>query len=492
MSNYEAVIGLEVHVQLQTHSKIFSGSSTAFGAEPNAQASALDLAMPGTLPVMNLAAVEMAIRFGAAVEAQIAEISVFERKNYFYPDLPKGYQISQFALPIVKGGRLLAQSAAGEFEVQLTRAHLEEDAGKSVHDAFFGRSGIDLNRAGVPLLEVVSEPCMNSPEQAVAYLRALHALVKAIKICDGNMQEGSFRCDANVSIRPVGVQTLGTRAEIKNINSFRFVEKAIRYEIDRQTRVLEAGGTVVQETRLYDAARNETRSMRSKENSDDYRYFPDPDLPPLHVSAAQIAAIKQRLPELPLARRTRYVERLGLSPYEANLLALDADLSEYFEALLACLGMNSSVNSGMDSTLAKMASNWLLGELAAKLNALEIELKDQPVTPARMAALLLRIKDGTLSVKLAKLVFEALWSSGDESVDAIIARLGLRQISDASALASIVDGVIAAHPEQVTQFFNGSDKVLQFLMGQAMKASRGQGNPVELTTLLRARLVPPK
>jgi len=479
---FEAVIGLEVHVQLQTKSKIFSGSSTAFGAEPNAQASALDLAMPGTLPVMNLEAVAMAIRFGVAVDAEIAAISVFERKNYFYPDLPKGYQISQFALPIVKGGRLLAHSSEGEFEVQLTRAHLEEDAGKSVHDAFFGRSGIDLNRAGVPLLEVVSEPCMNSPEQAVAYLRALHALVKAIKICDGNMQEGSFRCDANVSIRPVGVKTLGTRAEIKNINSFRFVEKAIRYEIDRQTRVLEAGGKVVQETRLYDAARNETRSMRSKENSDDYRYFPDPDLPPLWVSPAQIAAIKQNLPELPLARRMRYVDVLGLTAYEANLLALDADLSEYFEALLAC--------PGIDSSLAKMASNWLLGELSAKLNALEIELKDQPVTPARLAELLLRIKDGTLSVKLAKVVFEALWTS-DESVDAITLRLGLRQISDAGQLASIVDAVIAANPEQVTQFFNGNDKVLQFLMGQAMKASRGQGNPVELTTLLRARLVPP-
>ncbi len=483
MSKFEAVIGLEVHVQLQTKSKIFSGSSTAFGAEPNAQASALDLAMPGTLPVMNMAAVEMAIRFGVAVGAQIAATSVFERKNYFYPDLPKGYQISQFALPIVIGGKLLAQTSSGEFEVQLTRAHLEEDAGKSVHDAFFGRSGIDLNRAGVPLLEIVSEPCMHSPEQAVAYLRALHALVKAIKICDGNMQEGSFRCDANVSIRAFGSEKLGTRAEIKNINSFRFVEKAIRYEIDRQTRVIESGAVVVQETRLYDAARNETRSMRSKENSDDYRYFPDPDLPPLQVSADQIKAISDSLPELPMARRSRYVERLGLSEYEANLLALDADFSEYFEALLSC--------PGIDASFAKVGANWLLGEMSAKLNDLEIELKDQPIESRRLAELLLRIKDGTLSTKLAKQVFDELWNSA-ESVDAIIARSGLRQISDAGALASIVDSVIAANPEQVKQFFNGNDKVLQFLMGQAMKASRGQGNPVELTTLLRARLVPPK
>ena len=483
MSQFEAVIGLEVHVQLQTKSKIFSGSSTTFGAEPNAQASALDLAMPGTLPVMNFAAVEMAIRFGVAVGAHIAETSVFERKNYFYPDLPKGYQISQFALPIVKGGRLMAQTSAGEFEVQLTRAHLEEDAGKSVHDAFFGRSGIDLNRAGVPLLEIVSEPCMHTPEQAVAYLRALHALVKAIKICDGNMQEGSFRCDANVSIRAVGSTVLGTRAEIKNINSFRFVEKAIRYEIDRQTRVLESGGKVVQETRLYDAARNETRSMRSKENADDYRYFPDPDLPPMRVSQDQIKAIADSLPELPMARRTRYVERLGLSEYEANLLALDADFSEYFEALLSC--------PGIDASFAKAGANWLLGEMSAKLNVLEIELKDQPIEAKRLAELLLRIKDSTLSTKLAKQVFEALWHA-PESVDANIERLGLRQISDAGALADIIDGVITANPEQVTQFFNGNDKVLQFLMGQAMKASRGQGNPVQLTTLLRARLVPPK
>lgn len=478
--SWEAVIGLEVHVQLQTRSKIFSGSSTAFGASPNSQACALDLAMPGTLPVVNAVAIAMAIRFGLSVGAQIAPHSVFARKNYFYPDLPKGYQISQYELPVVVGGSLNARLPNGEIkQVQLTRAHLEEDAGKSVHEAFHEASGIDLNRAGVPLLEVVSEPCMHSPTEAVAYLRALHALVKALKICDGNMQEGSFRCDANVSVRRVGAP-LGTRAEVKNVNSFRFVEKAIAYEIERQTRVLEAGGVVVQETRLYDSAKNETRSMRSKESADDYRYFPDPDLPPLVISDAQIAAERARMPELPEQRRERYVSGLGLNAYEADALALDSDASEYFEALLTRLPGHG-----------KLAATWLMGELAAARNLAELEWPQLPIQPERMAELLSREVDGTLSKRLAKQVFEAMWQS-HETADAVIARLGLKQINDASALGATLDQVLAQFPAQVNEFYNGNDKILQFLIGQAMKATRGQANPSELSAILRARLNPPK
>lgn len=476
---FEAVIGLEVHVQLATQSKIFSGSSTHYGAAANTQASAVDLAMPGTLPVMNLAAVEMAIRFGLATNALVAQRSVFARKNYFYPDLPKGYQISQYELPVCVGGVVQAKLADGStLDVQLTRAHLEEDAGKSVHDAYFGKSGIDLNRAGTPLLEVVSEPCMRSPQQAVAYLKALHTLVKAIKICDGNMQEGSFRCDANVSVRKVGADKLGTRAEIKNVNSFRFVEKAIAYEIERQIRVLEAGESVVQETRLYDAAKNETRSMRSKENADDYRYFPDPDLPPLVIDAQTIELIRREMPELPQARRTRYLTQLGLSDYEADQLALSAEHAEYFEAALAALQKPD----------AKLVASWMMGELAARLNSAELEFTELPVSAQRFAALLDRISDGTLNSKLAKRVLEAMWGSTD-SADACIERLGVRQVSDASALASLLDQVIAANPAQVQQYLEGNEKVWQFLIGQAMKASRGQANPAELTAMLRARLI---
>jgi aspartyl-tRNA(Asn)/glutamyl-tRNA(Gln) amidotransferase subunit B len=409
-------------------------------------------------------------------------MSVFERKNYFYPDLPKGYQISQYALPIVRGGALIVQLDEEELTVALTRAHLEEDAGKSVHDAFFARTGVDLNRAGVPLLEIVSEPCLHSPEHAVAYLRTLHTLVQAIDICDGNMQEGSFRCDANVSVHRVGTP-FGTRVEIKNINSFRFVEKAIRYEIDRQIRALEAGENIVQETRLYDAARHETRSMRSKENADDYRYFPDPDLPPLRIEQAWIESIASSMPELPRARRNRYISALGLSPYEANLLALDAAFAHFFEAIIQ--------GPALGPQHAKLAANWLLGDVSAALNQRECSLSELALQPARLAQLIARVIDGTLSHKLAKNVFDALLQA-DADVDALIDQLGLRQISDASALASIVDAVIAEHPKQVQQYFDGQDKVLQFLMGQAMKASRGQGNPVELTNLLRARLQIPK
>ncbi len=475
---FEAVIGLEVHVQLATASKIFSGSATRYGATANAQASAVDLAMPGTLPVMNAAAVEMAVRFGLAVNAQVAKMSVFARKNYFYPDLPKGYQISQFELPVVVGGSVDASMDDGRIlSVQLTRAHLEEDAGKSVHDAYFGKSGIDLNRAGTPLLEVVSEPCMACAAEAVAYLKALHTLVKAIKICDGNMAEGSFRCDANVSVRRVGATQLGTRAEIKNVNSFRFVEKAINYEIDRQIRIIESGASVVQETRLYDAAKNETRPMRSKENADDYRYFPDPDLPPLMISDAQIERIRATLPELPRARRERYVSALNLSAYEADQLALSADHAEYFEATLAALARPD----------AKLVATWMMGELAAKLNSAELELTAVPVSPARFAGLLDRISDGTLNSKLAKRVLEAMWSA-DATADQSIDQLGVRQLSDASTIAALLDDVIAANPTQVQQYLTGNEKVWQFLVGQAMKASRGQANPAELTTMLRARL----
>ncbi len=478
-ATFEAVIGLEVHVQLATKSKIFSGSATRYGAAPNAQASAVDLAMPGTLPVMNAAAVEMAVRFGLAVNAQVAQMSVFARKNYFYPDLPKGYQISQFELPVVVGGTVEATLENGRtLSVQLTRAHLEEDAGKSVHDAYFGKSGIDLNRAGTPLLEVVSEPCMTSAAEAVAYLKALHTLVKSIKICDGNMAEGSFRCDANVSVRKVGAEKLGTRAEIKNVNSFRFVEKAINYEIDRQIRIIESGGSVVQETRLYDAAKNETRPMRSKENADDYRYFPDPDLPPLMISAAMIERVRAAMPELPRARRERYVSALHLSPYEADQLALSAEHAEYFEATLAAL----------EKPDAKLVATWMMGELAAKLNAAELELDATPVSAVRFAGLLNRVSDSTLNSKLAKRVLDAMWSD-QASADALINQLGLKQMSGASAIAALLDEVIAANPTQVQQYLSGNEKVWQFLIGQAMKASRGQANPAELTAILRARLV---
>ncbi|MFO1494263.1 MAG: Asp-tRNA(Asn)/Glu-tRNA(Gln) amidotransferase subunit GatB [Lysobacterales bacterium] len=476
MAHWEAVIGLEVHVQLATKSKIFSGSPTAYGAEPNTQASAVDLGMPGTLPVMNRAAVELAIRFGLAVGATVAPRSVFARKNYFYPDLPKGYQISQFELPVVVGGGLQVRLDDGQtLYVPLTRAHLEEDAGKSVHDAFHAETGIDLNRAGTPLLEIVSEPALHSASEAVAYLKTLHTLVRWLGVSDGNMQEGSFRCDANVSVRRAG-EPLGTRAEIKNVNSFRFVEKAIDYEIERQIRLIEAGGKVVQETRLFDAHRGETRSMRGKESAHDYRYFPDPDLPPLLIDAADIERCRAAMPELPEARRLRYIRELGLTEYDASLLTGDRVLCEYFEALCAAVPAQP-----------KLCANWVLGEWLGALNAANLSPEASPVSAQRLGGLVQRIVDGSLSSKMAKQVFEALWQ-GQESADEVISRLGLKQVSDSGALAAIVDEIVAANPKQVEQYRAGNDKLLQFFVGQAMKATKGQANPAQLNELLRQRL----
>jgi aspartyl-tRNA(Asn)/glutamyl-tRNA(Gln) amidotransferase subunit B len=475
--NWEVVIGLETHAQLSTHSKIFSGASTAFGAEPNTQACAVDLGLPGVLPVPNRAAVERAIRFGLAVGAHIAPMSIFARKNYFYPDLPKGYQISQMEIPIVQGGALRIQTKAGEKVVHLTRAHLEEDAGKSLHEDFQGQSGIDLNRAGTPLLEIVTEPEMRSSEEAVAYARALHTLVRWIEICDGNMQEGSFRCDANVSVRPFGQKEFGTRCEIKNLNSFRFLERAIEYEIKRQIELIEDGGTVVQETRLYDPDRDETRSMRSKEDAHDYRYFPDPDLPPLCVSEAWIAEVAASMPELPEARKQRYIADLGLSEYDASLLTATREAGTYFEAVRAAA-------SGVD---AKLCANWVNGELSAALNREDLELADAKVNAAQLAGLLVRLADGTISGKIAKELFEILWSEGGDA-DALIESRGLRQISDTGALEGILKELIAKHPAQVEEYRGGKEKVFGFFVGQAMKATQGKANPAQLNELLKSLL----
>lgn len=476
MTEWQAVIGLEVHVQLLTSSKIFSGAPTAYGAEPNTQACAIDLGMPGTLPVLNRQAVALAIRFGLAVGARIAPRSVFARKNYFYPDLPKGYQISQYEEPVLAGGTVRARLDDGRtIDVPLIRAHLEEDAGKSVHDIFHAETAIDLNRAGTPLMEIVTAPVLSSAAEAVAFLKALHTLVRWLGVSDGNLQEGSFRCDANVSVRRAG-EPLGTRTEIKNVNSFRFVEKAIEYEIDRQIRVIESGGRVVQETRLFDAHKGETRSMRGKESAHDYRYFPDPDLPPLCLDSDWIHAEQVTLPELPEARRQRYVEALGLPEYDAGLLTADRTVSDYFEAVLARLPGQ-----------AKLCANWVLGEWLGALNASGLSPSSSPLTAERLAGLLMRILDGSLSGKMAKQVFEAMWQS-TESADAVIDRLGLQQVSDTTALAAIVDEIIAAHPKQLEQYRGGNEKLLQFFVGQAMKATQGQANPAQLNALLRQRL----
>jgi aspartyl-tRNA(Asn)/glutamyl-tRNA(Gln) amidotransferase subunit B len=477
---WEAVIGLECHVQLMTRSKMFSGASTAYGAEPNTQACAVDVALPGTLPVVNVEAVRLAVRFGLSVGARIRPVSVFARKNYFYPDLPKGYQISQYEEPIVEGGTVPVRLDDGRrIDVALTRAHLEEDAGKSVHDAFHGATGIDLNRAGTPLLEVVSEPVLHSASEAAAYMKALHQLVVWLRICDGNLQEGSFRCDANVSVRVRGESKLGTRAEIKNVNSFRFVEKAVEYEIERQIRELEAGRSIVQETRLYDETRHQTRSMRSKESAHDYRYFPDPDLPPVIVPEALREAEQRALPELPDVRRARYIDVLGLSDYDAINLTGDRGLSEYFEALLReCPGQS------------KLCANWVLGELSAALNAHALDAGASRVSPGALGGLLRRIADGTLSGKLAKDVFAVLWSDGGDA-DGIIAARGLGQISDDAALVAAIDGVIAANPEQVLQYRAGDLKIFTWLVGQAMRATRGKANPARLNALLQERLGAP-
>jgi aspartyl-tRNA(Asn)/glutamyl-tRNA(Gln) amidotransferase subunit B len=473
--DWEVVIGLETHAQLSTQSKMFSGASTAFGAAPNTQACAVDLALPGVLPVANRAAVDRAIRFGLAVGGTVHRRSIFARKNYFYPDLPKGYQISQYEQPVVTGGSLRMRVGATDKEIRLTRAHLEEDAGKSLHEDFHGMSGIDLNRAGTPLLEIVTEPDLRSAEEAVAYARALHALVRWIGICDGNMQEGSFRCDANVSVRRPGAP-LGTRCEIKNLNSFRFLERAILYEVRRQIEVLEDGGKVVQETRLYDPDRDSTRSMRSKEDAQDYRYFPDPDLLPLEVSEAWLEEVRQSMPELPAATRGRFVREFGLSEYDAAVLTSTREVADYFEALVGALPAQP-----------KLCANWVMGELSGRLNREGLEIADSPIPAQRLAGLLARVADATVSGKIAKDVFDAMWSAPG-SADEIIDARGLRQISDTGALEGLVAGVLEANPAQVAEYRAGKEKAFNFLVGQAMKASRGKANPAQLSELLKKRL----
>ena len=479
--NWEVVIGLEIHAQLNTASKIFSGASTAFGAEANAQASAVDIALPGVLPVLNRGAVERAIRFGLAIDAEVAKKSVFARKNYFYPDLPKGYQISQFELPVVVGGQVTVRVGEGEAAydktIRLTRAHLEEDAGKSLHEDFHGMSGIDLNRAGTPLLEIVSEPDMRSSAEAVAYARALHTLVRWIDICDGNMQEGSFRCDANVSVRRPG-EPLGTRREIKNLNSFRFLQQAIDYEIQWQIDTIEDGGKIQQATVLFDPDTGETRMMRSKEDAHDYRYFPDPDLLPLVISEDWIARTRAAMPELPGAMRQRFEANWGLSAYDAVTLTASRDTAAYFEAAVAAAG----------ESLAKPCANWVMGELAARLNKAERDIADSPVSPAQLAALVGRIADGTISNNAGKKVFDALWNEAGSTVDAVIEAQGLKQMSDSGELERIVDEVLAANPKSVEEFRAGKEKALNALVGQVMKASRGKANPTQVNTVLRAKL----
>jgi aspartyl-tRNA(Asn)/glutamyl-tRNA(Gln) amidotransferase subunit B len=473
-AGWEIVVGIETHAQLLTRSKVFSGASTAFGAPPNAQASAVDLALPGTLPVLNRAAVEHAIRFGLAVNGAISRRSVFARKNYFYPDLPKGYQISQYEAPIVQGGSVRIEGKA----VRLTRAHLEEDAGKSLHEAFRGMSGIDLNRAGTPLLEIVTEPELRGAQEALAYARALHALVVWIGICDGNMQEGSFRCDANVSVRRAGDGKLGTRCEIKNLNSFRFMEQAIEFEAARQIELLEAGGKVEQETRLYDPERNETRSMRSKEDAQDYRYFPDPDLLPLVVSEKMVEEIRRGMPELPDERRARFERDYALSAYDAGMLAASRAAADYYESLVN--------TSGADP---KICANWQTGELAAALNREQLEIAQSPVSAEVLGNILARIKDGTLSGKTAKKVFDVAWSLGPRaSVDEIIEKEGLRQISDAGSIEKLVDEVLAKHERQVADYRAGKEKAFNSLVGQVMKATQGKANPAQVNEVLRKKL----
>jgi len=476
MGEWEVVIGLETHAQLSTASKIFSGASTAFGAAPNTQASAVDIALPGVLPVLNRGAVERAIRFGLAVGATIAPRSVFARKNYFYPDLPKGYQISQFEIPVVQGGEILIVSPTrGEIVVRLTRAHLEEDAGKSLHEDFHGMTGIDLNRAGTPLLEIVSEPDLRSAAEAVAYAKVLHGLVRWIGICDGNMQEGSFRCDANVSVRRRGAP-LGTRCEIKNLNSFRFIERAIEFEVRRQVELIEDGGTVRQETRLYDPERNQTRAMRSKEDAQDYRYFPDPDLPPLVIDRAWMDRVAADLPELPAAMKARFETQYALPAYDATMLTQSREMAGYFEDAVGSFGGE-----------AKIVANWMLGEVSAALNRTEVDIGAAPVGPPELAGLLKRVADGTISTKIAKEVFDAMWT-GEGVADEIIAKRGLRQISDEGAIEKLVDDVLAANSAIVAEFRAGKEKAFNSLVGKAMAASKGKANPAQVNAVLKRRL----
>ncbi len=473
---WEPVIGLEVHIQLLTQSKIFSGESTRYGAEPNMQACAVDIALPGVLPVMNKEAVRMAVKFGLAVGAQINHRSVFARKNYFYPDLPKGYQISQYELPIVSRGHIDIEYDGAIKTIGITRAHLEEDAGKSLHEDFHGLTGIDLNRAGTPLLEIVSEPDMRSAQEAVSYLKKLHALVRYLQICDGNMQEGSFRCDANVSVRPRGQTELGTRSELKNINSFRFVEKAIKFEIERQIDVLEDGGTVVQETRLYDPGKDETRSMRSKEEAHDYRYFPDPDLPPLEFDESFVEAVIQTLPELPDAKRDRFMSQYGLNAYDAGVLTTAREMADYYEEVVSA--------SGADP---KLVANWVTGELSGYLNKDNREIADSAVSSTALAGMIKRIADSTISGKIAKEVLDAMWN-GEGDADVVIEKRGLKQITDLSAIEKIVDEVLAANPVQVGQHASGEQKVFGYFVGQVMKATSGKANPKQVNEILEKKL----
>lgn len=475
---WEIVIGLEVHTQLSTQSKIFSGASTAYGALPNTQASFVDLALPGVLPVLNRGAVERAIKFGLAVNATINSPSIFARKNYFYPDLPKGYQISQYERPIVEGGSIAIQVGETEKTIRLTRAHLEEDAGKSLHEDFHGMSGIDLNRAGTPLLEIVSEPDLRSSAEAVAYAKTLHALVRWIGICDGNMQEGSFRCDANVSVRPRGQEKYGTRCEIKNLNSFRFLEKAIDFEVERQIEILEEGGSIRQETRLFDANKSETRTMRTKEDANDYRYFPDPDLLPVEIAPDWIEQLRASLPELPQARRERYVTEYGLSGYDAAVLTSSREMADYFEAAARQLPER-----------AKLCANWIMGDISARLNRDGLDIGECPVGPAHVAQLINRIQDGTISGKAAKTVFESLWQGEQgQDVDAIIEAKGLKQMSDNSALEKLIDDVLAANAQQVADYRGGKEKAFNALVGQVMKAAQGKANPAQVNAMLKEKL----
>lgn len=489
---WEVVIGFETHAQLKTNSKIFSGSSIQFGAEPNTQASPVDLALPGVLPVMNKGAVEKAIQFGLAVGATIAPESIFARKNYFYPDLPKGYQISQFEIPVVQGGSVtcvVEKDGKSEVKViELTRAHLEEDAGKSLHEDYQGMTGIDLNRAGTPLLEIVTEPVMRSAAEAVAYAKALHSLVMWLDICDGNMQEGSFRCDANVSVRPVGQKEFGTRCEIKNLNSFRFLEEAINIEVRRQIELIEDGGTVVQETRLYDPDRKETRSMRSKEDSQDYRYFPDPDLPPLRISREWVEQVRSTMPELPTAMRERFIAQYGLSDYDAMIVTQSKAMAAYFEAAIAA---SPAGESDTKAAQAKQIANWLMGDVSSTLNREGMDITYIPVNAAQLALLLQRIADGTISNKIAKEVFAAMWQapSNDANLaDQVIDAKGLKQISDVGALEKIIDEVMAANQQSVDEYRAGKEKAFNALVGQAMKATKGKGNPAQVNELLKKKL----
>ena len=475
--NWEVVIGLEIHVQLNTQSKIFSSAATAYGADANTQACAVDIGLPGVLPVLNKEAVHKAVQFGVAVGAEIASQSVFSRKNYFYPDLPKGYQISQFELPIVGKGKLIIDLEKGSKTIGITRAHLEEDAGKSLHEDFAGMTGIDLNRAGTPLLEIVSEPEMSSAKEAVAYMRKIHSIVRYLQISDGNMQEGSFRCDANVSVRRTGEKELGTRTEIKNLNSFRFVERAINHEVERQIDVIESGGRIVQETRLYDADDDSTRPMRSKEEANDYRYFPDPDLLPVVIEEALLVEVKAQMPELPHVRSLRYQDSYGLALEEAQQLTVSQEGAAYFDAVVAIVPES-----------AKLIANWVCGDLAAKLKQDELSIEQSPVNAEAMVQLIQRIADGTISGKTAKDVFQAMWTS-QASADDIIQQQGLQQISDVGELEALVAQVVEDNPKQVEQYLSGKDKVFGFFVGKLMQMTKGKANPQQVTDLLKAKLV---